>query len=226
MDLVRRDHGRFRKKWLVFHGTASPALEGIVRAGGVVPWNVLRVRGIRTPTGEQFYTLLHGDTFSRAVSVTRSPEQAFQYALMSRTLALSAEDDIGSELRNLREYLKDVRRRGDPAEWESFHSYVRSLSGRIVSFFSKRAPRAVVTYPVLVATVARERNPAERYAPYAVTAENEELLVQLPIHKSYFFVPHEFLDHARKVLSKRGPRYAERVFPLDVLEKLYGKRLL
>ncbi len=81
-------------------------------------------------------------------------------------------------------------------------------------------------YPVIVATVARERNPAERYAPYAVTAENEELLVQMPLHKSYFFVPREFLDHARKVLSKRDPRYAERVFPLNVLEKLYGKKLL
>gem|GEM_PF-5672126 len=41
----------------------------------------------------------------------------------------------------------------------------------------------------------------------------------------YFFVPRENVDHAKRVLSQRDPRLAERVFPLDVLEMLYAQEL-
>ena len=144
MDLVRRDHGRFRKKWLVFHGTASPALHGIVRAGGIVPWNVLERRGIVTPTGEQYFALEPGSIARRAVSVTRDPILAARYARQAELLSRSFFSDFERELGYLRRYLADVLRgKGGPDEWKSFHAYLRTmgrgLRGRGQSKFLFRA---------------------------------------------------------------------------------------
>ena len=226
MDLVRRDHGRFRKKWLVFHGTASPALRGIVRAGGVVPWNVLEVRNIVTPTGEQYFALEPGSVGRRIVSATRNPAFAAKYAHQAELLSRVFLLDLEHELNYLRRYLADVRQgKGSPDEWESFHSYLRTIGKRVAQAWSRRGYAPEDVYPIIFATATKQPTPAEYYNKYGITAKSEEYLVQIPVYRAYIFVPREKVDHARSILSKRDSRLAERVFPFEVLEKLYEKEL-
>jgi len=226
LDLVRRDHGRFRKKWLVFHGTASPALPGVVRAGGIVPWNVLERRNIVTPTGEQYFALEPGSFGRRVVSVTRNPLFAAKYAHQAELLSRMFILDLEQELGYMRKYLADVRRgKGGSDEWKSFHSYLRVIGSRIARTWSKRRASIDDIYPVIFAAATKQPTPAEHYNKYGITAKSEEYLVQIPLHRAYIFVPRDKVNHARRILSKRDPRLAERVFPFEVLEKLYKREL-
>jgi hypothetical protein len=218
------DHGKFRKKWLVFHGTASAALEGIVRAGGVVPWDVLEARNIVTPTGEQFFTLEPGTVGRRAVSVVRNPKIAAEYALHSSVVSRALDEEVLSEARNLFEELQSEKA-GGRINWGYLQSLSRTVGPKLRALFSKRRLDTDQRYSVIIATVSKRPSPAEYYDKYGVFTPGEELLVQLPLHRSYVFVPAEYVNHARSILARRGPEYAERVFPLDVLEALYKKEL-
>ena len=224
--LVRRDHGEFSKEALVFHGTDSRALPGIVKAGGVVPHNVLEVRRILPVTGELYFSKEPGAVGRSAVSVSRGRDVdlALHYALQSVKTWRRIHEYIEDEL----EYLRSFRLRGksslQPLDAEDFHYGLRLLAGRVRSFFSKafRSAGEDRVYPVVVATLSRVRNPAEMYDVTGNVEIGEEYLVQIPVHLSYFFVPDEHVRHARSILSKRGRRYAARVFPFSVLEALYG----
>ncbi len=224
MDLVRRDHGRFRKKWLVFHGTASPVFHGVAEIGAIAPWNVLQRRNIVTPTGEQFFALEPGSVARRAVSVTRDPILAAKYAKHSVAVSRALDEGVLSEVRSI---FDDVRsaKLGNRKDWAYIQSLSRTLSSKLHSLFSKRRLREKDLYPVVVATVSKLPNTAEHYDRYGVLEPGEEYIVQIPAHLSYFFVPKEKIDHARRILSRRDPSLAERVFPLDVLEELHSKEL-
>ena len=223
-ELVRRDHGRFRKKWLVFHGTASPALHGVAKTGAIAPWNVLQRRNIVTPTGEQFFALEPGSVARRAVSVTRDPLLAAKYAKHSVIVSRTLDEEVLSEVRSLFEDVRSAKL-GDRRDWAYIQSLSKTVSSKLRALFSKRRLRSKELYPVIVATVSKLPNSAEHYDRYGVLEPGEEYLIQMPAHRSYFFVPRENVDHAKQVLSQRDPRLAERVFPLDVLERLYAQEL-
>ena len=208
---------------LQFHGTSSRSLPSINRHGAVLsPKDLERTGDYRPRTQRGRYEDIGPrppeDIRDRVVSLTSSIRRALHYAEENRLRRLNDPayfEGIMSDLDAIKhEY------RGVSLGWPSTFSFsnIRAFLSLLRKGYhsAKRVPH----FPVIVAVRAPNAPRVSSLDPKVRAEPGEKVLVQVPAHMAYFFVPDERLPEAKKFLWK----YKHRVLPLSILYQVAKER--